>query len=100
MTVAAMLTSLAGSFRPAAGFVTLPYAFKRRLEELGGKVWTRQRVERILVEDGRARGVALADGRVVTAEHVISTVDPVVAMRDLVGLDTIRRLDPVYAARI
>jgi all-trans-retinol 13,14-reductase len=100
MTVSAMMTSLAGSFRPAAGFVALPYAFKRRLEELGGTVWTRQRVTRILVRDGRACGVELADGRTIAAEHVISTVDPVVAMRDLVGLDTVRRLDPGYAARI
>jgi phytoene dehydrogenase-like protein len=100
LAVSAMMTSLAGSFRPAAGFVTLPYAFKRRIEKLGGTIWTGTRVTRILVRDGKACGVELGDGRTIAAERVISTVDPVVAMRDLVGLDTLRRLDPGYTARI
>ncbi len=51
----------------------------------GAKVRTEAEVERILVADGAATGVALADGEVVTARCVISGADPRRTFFALVG---------------
>jgi phytoene dehydrogenase-like protein len=51
-------------------------ALVRALRSEGGDVQTSARVIRIIVEDGRARGVALADGREIRAQAVISAVHP------------------------
>jgi all-trans-retinol 13,14-reductase len=100
MAVAAMMSSLNGAFRPREGFIKLPHGMRRRLEGLGGEVRTRARVEKILVEGGRVRGVRLAGGEVIGAENVVTTVDTQVAMRELVGLEEIRRRDPAYADKV
>lgn len=46
-------------------------ALERQLDRLGVRVVTGARVERLLVEDGRAAGVALTDGRVIYGRAVI-----------------------------
>jgi phytoene dehydrogenase-like protein len=51
-------------------------ALERALRQAGGNVQTNARVTRIIVEDGRARGVFLADGREIRAEAVISATHP------------------------
>jgi phytoene dehydrogenase-like protein len=76
----ALVATLADFHNQAAGF---PYGgsleFARRIEarylDLGGAVEYSSKVARILVEDGRAVGVALADGREVRADSVVSTAD-------------------------
>jgi phytoene dehydrogenase-like protein len=54
-------------------------AFSQRIEEkyreLGGKLTYGARVEKILVEDGRAVGVRLADGTEHRADYVVSAAD-------------------------
>ena len=50
----------------------------------GGDVWDFTEVTRIVVEDGRATGVELADGSTVRARTVVSTLDPATTRR-LVG---------------
>ena len=40
------------------------------VEERGGAVWRGQKVDEVIVEDGRATGVRMADGRVARAPHV------------------------------
>ncbi|OIO96599.1 MAG: hypothetical protein AUK03_03650 [Anaerolineae bacterium CG2_30_64_16] len=54
------------------GFV---HPIERRYRELGGQVTYNATVEEILVEDGRAAGVRLADGTQHRAEAVISAAD-------------------------
>jgi phytoene dehydrogenase-like protein len=53
----------------------------------GAEVRTDARVASILVEDGAARGVALADGPTIRARRVVSNAHPVTTLRDLVGED-------------
>jgi len=55
------------------------------VREAGAEIHLGARVGRILVEDGAAVGVELADGSVHRARRVISNAHPVTTMRDLVG---------------
>ncbi len=53
-------------------------ALAQIVKENGGKVFDRQRVERIIVENGVAKGIVLEDGReVYAARFVASSIDPV-----------------------
>ncbi|HEY5923852.1 MAG TPA: FAD-dependent oxidoreductase [Kofleriaceae bacterium] len=54
-----------------------------RVRENGGRVHLRSPVDRVLVERGRACGLALADGRTVTCDHVISTMPFTLLVRSL-----------------
>jgi phytoene dehydrogenase-like protein len=51
----------------------------------GAEVRTDARVARILVEDGKATGIALDDGATIAARRVVSNAHPVTTLRDLVG---------------
>lgn len=51
-------------------------AFTGLIEERGGTIRTGADVARILVENGKARGVALANGEEITAGNVICSVAP------------------------
>ncbi len=51
-------------------------ALERALRTAGGEVRTNAAVTRILVHDGRARGVVLADGTEISARNVVSAADP------------------------
>jgi phytoene dehydrogenase-like protein len=62
---------------PRGGGARLVDALVRLIEEHGGSCETGQDVERVLVHDGRATGVRLADGEEVTASRaVIANVTP------------------------
>ncbi|RJO65487.1 MAG: NAD(P)/FAD-dependent oxidoreductase [Myxococcales bacterium] len=50
-------------------------SIERRAKHLGAAFAYRSKVERILVENGRAVGVRLYDGREVRADYVVSTAD-------------------------
>ena len=72
-TLAAMHRGDAGY--PVGGSLEFARAIERRYLGLGGRVHYNARVEKILVEDDRAVGVRLADGREHRADHVISAAD-------------------------
>lgn len=63
---------------PAAGVAALPAKLAAQLPV--GAVTTRARVDEIVIEGGRARGVRI-DGEVLPAEHVIVATDPETALR-------------------
>lgn len=64
----------------------------------GGDIVEANGVERILVEDGRAVGVVLADGTTVRArQFVASSLNPHETFLRLVGPE---RLDPTFVARV
>jgi phytoene dehydrogenase-like protein len=74
------LATLAWMWRRNAGYtVGGSLAFSRRIEkrylDLGGEINYRARVDKILVNDGRAVGVRLADGTEHRADYVISAAD-------------------------
>lgn len=60
---------------PAGGSLPVALRMEKRYRALGGKVAYNARVERVLVEGGRAVGVRLADGSEHRADWVISCAD-------------------------
>lgn len=60
---------------PAGGSLAFARSIEKRYRDLGGEVDYRSRVVRILVEDGKASGVRLADGSEHRADIVISDGD-------------------------
>jgi phytoene dehydrogenase-like protein len=98
------LLSRVGVGRPVGGMQSLTTALVNRLAAGGGTVVTGVAVEEILTASGRACGVRLADGRVLTARAVIATCDPWLTLRklvpgDLVDRKTAARLDFAPANR-
>jgi phytoene dehydrogenase-like protein len=58
------------------GIGRLPEAMAEAAREAGAEVRTEASVKRIVVEDGRATGVLLADGEEIRARRVLSNADP------------------------
>jgi phytoene dehydrogenase-like protein len=52
------------------------HAFKALIEEKGGEIRCNSDVDRILVTDGKVRGVALTDGTEIAANSVLASVAP------------------------
>ena len=61
-------------------------ALQKAIYENGGKVLNTQRIKRIIVESGTAKGVELEDGTIINASKVVaSTIDPHQTFLNLVG---------------
>jgi len=60
---------------PIGGSMPMSHALEKRFLDLGGEIHYKTRVEKILVESGRAVGVRLADGSEYRAGRVISAAD-------------------------
>ena len=67
------------------GMGTITQALAKSLENAGGKILTHAEVDRILIRDGVAEGVALKDGREFRAKKVLSNCDPHRTFLGLVG---------------
>ena len=97
---------LEGCFYPEGGFQSLADALLAGLERSGGELVLRTRAMRILVEDGRAAGVELADGQVVRCDAVVSNADATTTFEEMVGPDNLpapflkrlRRMKPSLSA--
>jgi all-trans-retinol 13,14-reductase len=61
-----------GGYYPVGGAWRIAALAGPRLRKTGGEVFTYARVEQILVPDGRARGVRMADGHEIACDCVIS----------------------------
>lgn len=87
-------------------FQTVADAFTSALQNYGGEFLPGTWVERILVDDGKVKGVDLGGGRVVRAPIVVSNADARHTFEDLVGLEHLpakylrrfRRLKPSLSA--
>ena len=53
-------------------FVNLPIAIAKYIESKGGKIMTNSSVVKILIEDGKATGVTLADGKKIMAKRLVA----------------------------
>ncbi len=73
MTLAWMHNQDAGY--PIGGSLAFAQSVEKRYLELGGELHYNSRVEKILVEDGRAVGVRLSDGSEQRADYVVSAAD-------------------------
>jgi len=80
MVLAAMSRKAAGT--PVGESHRIAEAIGRRFTSLGGSLHTRSQVSRILVEEGRAIGIRLADGREHRADHIVSACDGHTALFD------------------
>jgi all-trans-retinol 13,14-reductase len=87
-----------GGYYPRGGGFAIPRAFVRALKRAGGELRLQTRVEKILLRDGRAAGVRLANGEELYAGTVISNADPEVTLGRLIGREhlpprLLRKLD-------
>ena len=99
ITYAGMVISLleGGQNYCKGSFQNLVNAFVAALEENGGELVVRQKVTRIMVEDGHVTGVTLADGRQIRAPLVISNADATQTFEELVGVE---QLPETYLRRM
>jgi phytoene dehydrogenase-like protein len=73
MTLGTMARHDAGY--PIGGSLKFSQAIEKRFRDLGGEMHYKARVVKILVENGRAAGICLEDGREFRADMVISAAD-------------------------
>lgn len=85
-----------GAYRIVGGSATMVTALCRQLERHGGRVVTRQRVERIECDDTRATAITTANGQRYEADIVISTIHPA----DTLRLVDSRLIRPAYRKRV
>jgi phytoene dehydrogenase-like protein len=69
------------------GIGKLPEAMADAAREAGAEIRTGSPVDRIIVDEGRATGVALASGEEIPARRVLSNADPKTTLLRLVGAD-------------
>ena len=86
--------------RIEGGIGRLSAALVSACRQHGGEVRTGVSIDRILVEDGAARGVVLAGGEEVRAHRVVSGADPRTTFLDLLdpselGPDFVRKVDNI-----
>ncbi|MCK4880844.1 MAG: NAD(P)/FAD-dependent oxidoreductase [Bacteroidales bacterium] len=82
----AMLSSMTRCFRPYGYFDEYPAKMAQLFQERGGEIRLGAEVEKIVVENGEAKGVKIkGEDGVIGAGTIITTVDPMLAMRKLVG---------------
>ena len=74
-----------GGWYPRGGIYTLASALARLARELGVSIKTGWNVQRILVEHATARGVVLADGRIMRSDVVVANSDVVTTHRELLS---------------
>ena len=86
-----------GGYYPVGGSGRLADALVEAIEARGGVVRLKTRVDRILVEQGRAAGLELADGRRVAAGAVVANAD---LKRTFLELVEAQQLPQDFRARI
>lgn len=84
--------------RPVPHFKSLIDAMVERYLELGGEL--RLDTEVSGIDAGAPLTLTLRGGGRLRAERVISTIDPKVALLDLVGREALKEADPKYARRV
>jgi diapolycopene oxygenase len=84
--IAHMQTAL-GVWYPIGGTRAVPTALAALAGELGVDLRTGIGVRRIVIQDGRARGVETESGETIAADAVLSNMDSVRTYRELVGGD-------------
>jgi len=82
---------------PQGGSLGLARSVEERYTSLGGEISYRARAEKILVEDGRAVGIELRNGRRYYADHIVSACDGHTTIHGLLqGRYTSPRIDKLY----
>ena len=76
-----------GGFYPKGGSGQLSQALAETIRAHGGTILLGKKVTRILVKDGTAYGIQLADGSTFRAHVILSNADARATFRELVGLE-------------
>jgi len=86
LATGAMLSSMTRCFRPYGFFDEYPAKLAEKFQSLGAEIRFNAEVEKIEVKDGVVSGVKVkGDNTMIRGDRVITTVDPMLAMRQLVG---------------
>ena len=80
-----------GGFYPRGGGFSIPRAFVRALNAVGGQLMLKTPIDQIILENGRAIGVRTADGTEIRAQFIISNADFEVTYGRLIGRDHLSR---------
>ncbi len=89
--IAALLASPAKAQMSRGGTIALARALESAVRESGGEVRLMTEPARILVENGRAAGVETADGDVIRARFVASSLNPTQTFIDLLDEQLVPR---------
>lgn len=104
MSIGSLMMSLRhepGMSRPKGGTGALTDALIRCVKDLGGDILTDQQVKQVLVSDGKAEGVRLANGQEYRAKRgVISSLDAKRLFLQMVDADAIADVDPNLRERV
>jgi phytoene dehydrogenase-like protein len=100
LIVGTMFSTLEGTYRPMGPFESLPNEMMGHFLNLGGEIMTQTKVDKIMVVNKKAIGVRLQDGRVVHCDKLVTTIDPKVAIKQLLDIDLIRDADKKYARKV
>ena len=65
----------------------LSQAFIDTMESYGGEAWFNNGAKKILVKDGKVRGVLAEDGTEIATQYVVCSANPVTTSLELVGRD-------------
>ncbi len=84
-----------GAAKPIGGMQTLIDALTASYAEAGGELILNAPATEIMIEEGKVKGVRLADGRVIAAKAVVATCDP----RKTFQLTTPGAVDPILMRR-
>ncbi|MCX7789293.1 MAG: phytoene desaturase family protein, partial [Chloroflexaceae bacterium] len=76
-----------GIWHPEGGFRALARALARAAEDLGVEIHLRRPVRQVIVEDGRARGLLMADGERIMGDAVVVNADFGHAVQTLLPAD-------------
>lgn len=90
----ALMEHSQGIHHPIGGLNQISLAMARVVEEHGGTIRLSTPVEQILVQNGEARGVRLADGEELRADYVVLNADFGYAMERLLPPGTVRKWAP------
>jgi phytoene dehydrogenase-like protein len=86
LATGAMLSSMTRCFRPYGFFDEYPAKLAERFQSLGGEMLFNAEAEKIDVKNGAVTGVRIkGESALIQADKVITTIDPMLAMRQLVG---------------
>ncbi|WP_068186815.1 NAD(P)/FAD-dependent oxidoreductase [Mycobacterium sp. UM_CSW] len=82
---------------PRGGIGSLSHALQRRAESMGAEVLLNTEVKSIVIDNGTATGISLRDGSTITADVVLSSLDPHTTFLELAGAE---HLPPDYVRKL
>jgi phytoene dehydrogenase-like protein len=88
----ALLQMRAGGY-PVGGSLEFARAIEKRFLDLGGRIFYKKIVDKILEENGRAVGICLDDGTEIRGDYVISAADMRTTLYKMLGG---KHMDPMH----